>query len=145
MIHVAANVVDVRAFWALGTANNDVISGVHTVAAGAVGAEQIVPAVVVDEVGSLTVDGDVLLFVATLTETSSGVELDEADGAEIGAIAYPQTTCGGVEHDTWVDGVLVFHAIGGANLNGGTPLEVGRLRIERLVPHRQDAAAMTST
>ena len=80
--------------------------------------QQIVPAVVVDEVGSLTVNGDVLLLVALYAVASLRIKLNEADSAEVGTIANPQTTCCGVEQYTWVDSVLVLHTVRGAHLNG---------------------------
>ena len=125
VVHVAAYIIDIGSLDALGAAHHDVIGGIDAIAAGAVGAQQVVPAIAVDEVGCLTVDGDVLLLVAAHAEAGSGIKLDETDGAEIGAIAGPQTTCGGVEQQTGVDGVLVFHSVGGTYLDSGTPLEVG--------------------
>ena len=144
MVHVATYIIDIGSLNTLGAAYHDIIGGVHTVAAGAVGAQQVVPAIAVDEVGCLAVDGDVLLFVATHAEAGVRVQLDETDSAEIGAIAGPQTTCGGVEQQTRVDGVLVFHTVGGAYLDSGAPLEVGRPGVERLVPHGEDTAAVTA-
>ena len=144
MEHITAYVVDVRTFDALGAADDDVIGGVDTVAAGAVGAEQIVPAVAIHKVGGLTVDGDVLLLVASLTEARLGIEFDEADGAEVGTVAHPQTTCGGIEQQTRVDGVLILHSVGIAHLDSLRPLEIRRLRVEGLVPHREDAAGVTT-
>ena len=115
--HIASYIVDIRAFNALGATHHYIIGRVHTVAAGAVGAQQVVPAVAIDEVSGLTVDGDVFLFVAADTIARLGVDLDEADGAEVGAVADPHTTSGGVEQHAWVDGVLIFHTVAGAYFN----------------------------
>ena len=81
------------------------------------GAQQIVPAILVNQVGSLAVDGDILLLVTLHTITRLGVELDESDGAEISTIADPHTTRRGVKQYTWVDSVLIFHTVGRANLD----------------------------
>ena len=55
--------------------------------------KQIVPAVAIHQIGSLTVDGDILLFITLLAETGLWVEFNQTDGSEVSAIAYPKTTC----------------------------------------------------
>ena len=125
VIHVASHIIYIRTLDALRTAYHNVIGRVHTVAAGAVSTKQIVPAIIVDEVGSLTVDSDILLLVAALAEAGCRIELNQADGAEICAVAHPQTSCGGIKHDTRVDGILIFQAIGETYLDSLRPFEVG--------------------
>ena len=128
----------------LGTTHHDVVGGVDAVAACAVSAEEVVVAIAVDEVRGLAVDGDVLLLVARCTETCLWVKLNEANGAEVCAVAHPKAACSRIEEDTWVDSVLIFHTIGIADLNGIRPLKVGRLRIEGLVPHGEDTTSVST-
>ena len=54
--HVAAHVVEIRAGHAAGASADDVVGRVDTVAAGAMGAEQVIPAVLVHEGRGLAVD-----------------------------------------------------------------------------------------
>ena len=117
MVHIATNIVDVGTFNGARTAYHDVIGRVDTVAAGAVSTQQIVPAILVDKVGSLAVNGDIFLLVTLYTETCLGVEFDKTDGAKIGTVANPHTTCRRVEQYTWVNGILIFHTIAGADLD----------------------------
>ena len=144
MKHIAANIVEIGSFDATRTAYYDVISRVDAVAASAVSAQQVIPTIAVDEVRGLAVDGDILLFVAADAESRLRVELDEADGAEIGTVTDPQTTCRGVQKHAWVDGVLILHTIRGTDLYRLRPFEVGRLGVEGLVPHGEDAASMAT-
>ena len=96
MKHIAADIVEIRSFDATRTAYYDIICRVDAVAASAVSAEQIIPTVAIDEVRGLAVDGDILLLVAADAGSRLRVELDEADGAEIGTVTDLQTTCRGV-------------------------------------------------
>ena len=142
--HVTANIVEIRSFDTTRTAYYNIIGRVNTVATSAVSAEQVIPTVAVDEVRGLAVDGDILLLVAADTKSRLRVELDEADGAEISTVTDPQTTCGGVQKHARVDGVLILHTVRGADLYRLRPLEVGRLGVEGLVPHGEDAASMAT-
>ena len=142
--HVASDVVEIGSGDAARASHHNVIGGVDAVATRAVGAQQVVPAVAPDEVGGLAVDGDVLLAVACHACARRRVELDEAYGAEVGAVGGPEASCGGVEQQRGVDGVLVFHAVAGGHLHGLRPAEVGRRGVERRVPHGEDAAVVAA-
>ena len=95
--HIAPYIVDVRTFNAFRTTHYYIIGGIDAVAASAVGAQQVVPTITVEQVSSLTVDGNVLFHIALHALASRRIKLDEADGTEISAIASPKTTSGGVE------------------------------------------------
>ncbi len=51
--------------------------------------QEVIPSVAVFQVGRLTVDGDVSRFIAFHTHTCCGIELYQADEAEVGAVATP--------------------------------------------------------
>ena len=125
VIHVTTNIIYIGSLDALRTSYDNIIGGVDTVAAGTVGTEQIIPAITVHQVRGLAVDSDVLLLVTLHAETGLRVEFDKTDRAEIGAIGHPQPTCRGVQEQTWVDGILILHTIGVADLHSLAPLEVG--------------------
>ena len=88
------------------------------------GAQQIVPAITVNEVGGLAVDGDILLHVAFHALSRLRVKFDEADAAPIGTVGRPQTTCRRVEQQRGVNGVTVFHAVTACHLDGFGVLEI---------------------
>ena len=143
--HVTAYVVKIRTFDALGTAYHNIIGRVDAVAAGAVGTEQVIPAVAIHQIRSLTIDGNIFFLVTFDTEPCLGIKLNQTDGAEIGAIAHPQTTCRGIEQQPRINGILILHTVRVAHLHGLAPLEIGRFGIEGLVPHRENTACMAAT
>src|ERR1019366_7628038 len=57
--HVVAKIIEVGASDRLGAAHAKIVGGVRAVAAGAMSAKKIIPAVVVDRVGGFAVNGDV--------------------------------------------------------------------------------------
>ena len=89
------------------------------------GAKQVIPAIAIHQVGGLTVDGNILFLITLHAQASLWIQFDEANGAEIGAVAHPKTTCRGVEQQTWVDGILILHTIRVTYLNSLTPFEIG--------------------
>ena len=144
MEHVTTDIVYVGTFHRTRAAHHDIIGRVDTITAGAMGSQQVVPAIFIHQGAGLTIDGNILLYVALDAFASLGVELDEADIAEIGAIGSPQTTGSRIEQQTGVNGIAVLHTIGRSHLNSCRPLEVGRLRVEGLVPHGKDATVMAT-
>ncbi len=106
--------------------------------------QQVVPSVSENQVGGLAVNGNVFLYIAFHPCARLGVELNEAYGSEVGAVAHPQPTRGGIEQHAGVYGILVFHAVGGTHLDGFGEFEVGRLWVERLVPHRQNPSVVAT-
>jgi len=72
-------------------------------------AEQVIPAVAVEQVRRLHVDRDVDRLVAAQALPGPRIELDHADIPEVCAIAQPQAALG--EKKGWIDGVLVFLAV----------------------------------
>ena len=97
--HVDAHVVQVGAGDCLGAAHADVVGGVGAVAAGAVSAKKIIPAVAIDQVGGFAVDGDVDGLVAFDVLARLGIEFDEPDEAEVGSVGEPQPAIGGIEQE----------------------------------------------
>ena len=81
-----SHVIHVGAQHIPGAAHADVIGRVGAVAAGAVSAEQVVPAVAIEQIGGFHVDGDVYRLVAGDPFSRFGIELDHTDEAEVGRI-----------------------------------------------------------
>ena len=142
--HGASDIVDERAVGVLGAACNDIIGGVHAIAAGAVGAEEVVPAVIVGHHSGLAVDGDVDGLAALETMSGLGIELDLADESEVGAVDAEEPAGAGVEEEADVDGVAVFVNERRCHFHGFGVLEIRGIRVESLVPHGQDAACVTA-
>ena len=111
MEHVAADIVQIRSLHRARASDDDVVSGVHTIATGAVGAQEIIPAVAPNQVSGLAVNSDVPLLVTTDTFTGGRIQLDEANGAEIGPIGSPKPSCRGVKQQRRVNGIVVLHAV----------------------------------
>ena len=109
------------------------------------GTEQVIPTITINQVGCFTVDGNILFYVTFHALTSLGIQFDEADESEISAVGYPKATCIRVEQYTRVDGIVVFHTIGCGYFNGFRIFEVGRFRVECLVPHGQDASVVSTS
>ena len=86
VLHVAANIVDVRTCNLLATSANNVVCRVYAVAASAVSAKQIVISVAVDKVGSLAVYGNVEFLVAFYALAGLRVEFDKAYVSEVCAV-----------------------------------------------------------
>ena len=95
--HLTSYIVDIRTSDTACTTHYNIISGVNTIAASAVSAEQIVPAITIDKVAGLAVDGYVLFLIALDALACRGVKFDEANGAEVSAIACPKASCSGVK------------------------------------------------
>ena len=94
--HITANIVYIWSLYTARTTYYYIICRVDTIAAGTVCAQQIIPAIAIQKVCSLTVDSDILLLVTLYTESCLWIELYKTDGAEISTIACPQTTCSGI-------------------------------------------------
>ena len=107
------------------------------------GAQQVVPAVIVDHHGSLAVDGDVHGLVAGETGARLGIELDHPDVAEIGAVGAEQTAVR-VHQEADVDGVAVLVHLGVRHFDGLGIGEIRGVRVQGLVPHREDTAGVTA-
>ena len=120
----------------------DVVGGVGAVAAGAVRAQQVIPAVAIDQVGGFHVDGDVDRLVAVDALAGLGIEFDDADVAEVGAVGEPQLALGIEERG--IDRVAVLDAVAGRDDADVVKFEVGRFRIERLGPHDLDVAGVAA-
>ena len=82
------------------------------------GAQQVVPAIFIDERRGLTVDGDILLNVPLHAEARLGVEFDEAYSAEVSTVTGPEASRRGVKQQAGVYGVLILHAVAGTYLDG---------------------------
>ena len=105
------------------------------------GAQQVVPAVLVHQGRGLAVDGDVDGLVAGDPLARFGIQLDDADGAEIGAVRAPEASGGGIEQEGRVDGPAVFVIPRPGHEFGLGVAEVGGLGIQGLGPHGGDVAA----
>jgi hypothetical protein len=103
-----------------------------------VGAQQIVPAIAVEQRGGFHVDRDIDRLVAGQALGGLGIKLDHADRAEIGAVAQPQVPFG--QQERRIDGVVQFHPVAGGDRADVVEAEILRGRIERLRPHDPDVA-----
>ena len=109
--HVAPDVVQEGPRNAAGAAHNDVVGGVYAVAAGAVGAEKVVPAVAVHHGGGFAVYCYVDGLVAGKTPAGGRVKLDHPYVAEIRSVCAEETALGSHE-EAYVYGVAVFIGLG---------------------------------
>ena len=123
--HGASDIVDIRTFDRTRTAYDDIIGGIDPVTAGAVGSQKIIPAIMPDEVGSLAVDGDILLDIALHALARRGVQLYQANAAEISTIGNPQSSRRRVKKQAGVDGVAILHAVARSHFDGFGEMEVG--------------------
>ena len=123
--HGASDIVDIRTFDRTRTAYDDIISGIHPIATSAVGSQEIIPAIMPDEVCSLAVDGDILLDIALHALARRGVQLYQSDAAEISAIGNPQSSRRRVKKQAGVDGVAILHAVARSHFDGFGEMEVG--------------------
>ena len=117
MEHVAAYIIYIRTFYRTRTAYYNIIGRVNTVTAGTMSTQQIVPAILIHQGAGLTVDSDILLYVALHTLTGLRVELNEADITKVGTIGSPQATRGRIQQQTGVNGIAVFHTVRRCHLN----------------------------
>ena len=123
--HGAPDIVDIRTFDRTRTAYDDIISGIHPIATSAVGSQEIIPAIMPDEVCSLAVDGDIFLYVVFHTLARRGVQLYQANAAEISTIGNPQASRRRVKKQAGVDGVAILHAVARSHFDGFGEMEVG--------------------
>ena len=123
--HVAPDIVKIWTSDAARTSYHNIIGRIDAIAAGAMRTKQIVPAITIDKVGGLTVDSNILRFIARTTCTGNWVEFDNADVSEISSITAPQASRGGVEQETCIDGIVVFESIGECHFNGFREAEIG--------------------
>ena len=137
--HVDALVVEEGTGHFLRAAHADVVAGVGAAAATAVRGQQVIPAIVIDHVGRFAVDGEVAgLVVGVEALARLGIELDQPDVAEIGAVDQPQPAVVGIQKDARVDGIAVFDAVRRGDHAAFFPLVVGRIRVEGLAPDHVD-------
>ena len=98
--HVDAFGIEERAGNFPRPAEADVVAGVRAAAATAMGGQQVIPAIVIHHVGSFAVDGEVAgLIVRVEALAGLGIEFDQPDVAEIGAVGQPQLAVVGIEKD----------------------------------------------
>jgi hypothetical protein len=84
-----SHVIDIGPERAARSADADMVRRIGAVAAGPVRAEQVIPAVTVHHRGGFHVDRDVDRLVARNTQARLGIEFDNADRPEIGAVGQP--------------------------------------------------------
>ena len=136
--HVDAHVVEIGAGHLARAAHADVVGGIGALAAGAVGDQQVVPAVVIDRNGGFGVDRDVHRRAVRVTALSGlGIQLDQPDVTEVGPIREPQPPVGGEQHAR-INGIAVFDAIGPDDRPAIFPVVVRRGRIERFADEQPD-------
>ena len=129
MQHITANIVKVGTCHVLGTPHYDVISGVHTVTAGAMGTEQIIIAVMINQVCGLTVDSNIKFLVAFYPFGRLGIQFYQPDVSEVSAVGSPESSRRGIQQQARIDGITVFHTIGGCHFDRFRKLKVGRLGV----------------
>ena len=137
--HVDALVIEEGTGHFLRAAHADVVAGIGAAAATAVRGQQVIPAIVIDHVGGFAVDGEIAgLVVGVAALARLGIEFDQPDVAEIGAVDQPQPAVVGIEKDARIDGVAVFDAVGRGDHAAFFPFVVGRIRVEGLAPDHVD-------
>ena len=109
--HVHAHIVKVWACHFLGAAHDDVVGGVGAVAARAVSAKQVVPAVAIHHGSGFAVDGDIQGLVVGNAHSRLGIELDHPDEAEVGSVGEPQPAIGRIEEERRIDCIAVLNAV----------------------------------
>src|SRR6185437_1081696 len=134
--------IDVRTCYLARTTNPNVIGGVGAIAAGAVRAQQVIPAVLVNEVGRFHVDSDIRGLTCGERVAGLGIELENPDRAEVCAVADPELAT--LIEEGWVDRVGVFRAIRVRDHGVVVEPEVGRLGIEGLGPHHVYVAGVAA-
>jgi hypothetical protein len=92
-------------------------------------AQQVVPAVAIQQIGGFHVDGDVHGLSAGDALSRFGIELDDTDEAEVGPVAEPQPAGSGIEQERRIDGVAVLDAVARGDYGVVIKLEVGRVGV----------------
>ena len=88
--HVGAQVVEEGAGHLLRASHAYVVAGVGAPAATAMRRQQIIPAVVIDHVRCFAVNGKLTRLIVGVDPLAGfGIELEQADVAEIGAVDQP--------------------------------------------------------
>ena len=89
--------------------------------------------------GGFAVDREIAgRVVRVFARARPGIELDEADVAEVGAVDQPQSAVVGIEKHTRIDRIAVLDAVRRSDHPALFPLVVGGLRVERLRPDHVD-------
>jgi hypothetical protein len=137
--HVEARVVQEGTRHSPRAADADVVAGIGSAAATAVRRQKVVEAVVEDHGGGLAVDREIAGCVAgVFARARPGIELDEADVAEVGAVDQPQPAVARIEEHTRIDRVAVLDAVRRSDHPALFPFVVGGLRVERPGPDHVD-------
>src|ERR1035441_9720902 len=133
--------IEVRASNFPRPAESDVVAGVGTAAAAPMGGQQVIPAIVINHVGSLAIDGEVTgLIVRVDALARLGIDFDQPDVAEIRAIGQPQLAACRIQKYPWIDGIGVFDAIRRGHYAAFFPLVVGGAWVERFAPDHIDGS-----
>jgi hypothetical protein len=120
-------------------ADADVVARIGSAAAAAVRRQEVIEAVAEEHGGGLAVDREVAGRVAhVLARARPGIELDEADVAEVGAVDQPEPAVVGIEEHARIDRIAVLDAIRRSDHPALLPFVVGGLRVERPVPDQVD-------
>ena len=106
--HLSAHIIYVWTGYLSRTSHNDIVGRIRTIATGAMGAEKIIPAVAVNQISSLAVDGDIDGFVAFHPLTRLRVKFYQTDKSEIGTITEPESAGSRVEQQARINGITVF-------------------------------------
>ena len=106
--HLSAHIIYVWTGYLSRTSHHDIVGRIRTIATGAMGAEKIIPAVAVNQISSLAVDGDIDGFVAFHPLTCLRVKFYQTDKSEIGTITEPESAGSRVEQQARINGITVF-------------------------------------
>ena len=137
--HVDARVVEEGPRHFPRAADADVVAGIGSAAATAVRGQQVVEAVVEDHGGGLAVDREIAgRVVRVFARARLGIELDEADVAEVGAVDQPQSAVARIEEHAGIDRIAVLDAVRRGDHPALFPFVVGGLRVERPGPDHVD-------
>ncbi len=142
--HVAPNIIEIRTRNVARTPHHDIIRRIGTVTAGAMSAEKVIPSVAIYEIGSLAIYRHIYRLITLHALTRGRVELHDTDKTEIRAVREPQTSGSRVEQQSGINSIAILIIERTRHLDRLRKLEVGRVRVKSLVPHRQHLTGMTA-
>ena len=109
------------------------------------GAQKVIPSVVVHHCGGLAVPGHVYGFVAGETATRHRVQFHLADVSEVCSVCAEKPASGGIQHQAKVYGVAILVREGLSYAEGLGVLEIRRIGVQGLVPHNHNGVGVSAS
>jgi len=143
--HVSPHIVEVWAGHTPGASDNNIICRVCTITACSVRAKEVIPPVTILQVCCFTVNGNINGFIPLHALSCLRIKFYETDKPEIGSVGAPEPSIIRIKEKARIDCIIIFNAVGLGNQDGFRILEIGRLRVERLIPHCKYSPVMSAT